>query len=73
MVQMRFNRGWPHRGFALLWDAKVLADLTAPKTVLSLRQFYAQVDSWPEDLPAANGKCHGRFRFRGLSGYPRRP
>ncbi len=55
MVWMRFNRGWPRRGFALLWNAEILADLTAPQAVLSLRQFFAQVDDWPEDLPAANG------------------
>jgi len=55
MVRIRFNQGWPRRGFALLWDAEVLSDLNAPQDVVSLRQFFAQVDNWPEDLPAADG------------------
>jgi hypothetical protein len=65
MVQMRFNRGWPRRGFALLWDAEVLAELTASKAVLSLRQFFAQVDAWPEDLPAASGDAMVVSGFEG--------
>ena len=55
MVRTRFNRGWPRRGLALLWDAEALADLTIPSKVLSLRQFFSIADDWPEDLPAANG------------------
>lgn len=55
MVRMRFNRGWPHRGFAVLWDVNTLVDLITTKEVLSLRQFFAQIDAWPDDLPAANG------------------
>ena len=57
MVQTRFNRGWPRRGFALLWDVKVLAELIEPEAVLSLRQFFAQVDDWPEEPPAVNGEA----------------
>ena len=34
MVRTRFNRGWPRRGLALLWDAEALADLTIPSKVL---------------------------------------
>jgi len=55
MIRTRFNCGWPRRGFALLWDTETLTDLTTPEAVLSLRQFFSQVDDWPEDLPAANG------------------
>lgn len=56
MVRTRCNRGWPRRGFALLWDAEVLASLVAPGDVVSLRQFFAKVDQWSdEDLTAANG------------------
>ena len=55
MVQMRFNRGWCRRGFGLLWDVTVLAEVTEPQTVISLRQFFAFADGWPEDLPAGDG------------------
>ena len=55
MVRTRFNRAWARRGFALLWDAEILADLIAAKDVISLREFFSQVDSWPEDLPGVGG------------------
>ena len=55
MVRTRHNQGWPRRGFALLWESDFLADLVRPADVLSLRQFFAFVDDWPDDLPAANG------------------
>lgn len=55
MVRTRFNQGWPRCGFALLWNADVLSGLNTPHDVMSLRQFFALVDHWPEDLPAANG------------------
>lgn len=55
MVRTRFNQGWPRCGIALLWDTEVLSGLNAPDEVVSLRQFFAMADDWPEDLPAANG------------------
>jgi len=55
MVRTRFNQGWPRRGFAFLWNAEILANLTAPQSVVSLRAFFSQVDDWPEELPALNG------------------
>ena len=55
MVRTRFNQSWARRGFALLWDPEVLATLVAPQDVVSLRQFFEQVDNWPEELPAAGG------------------
>ncbi len=55
MVRKRFNQGWVRRGFTLLWDAEVLASIVAPQDVVSLRNFFAQADDWPEDLPAADG------------------
>lgn len=55
MVQTRFNRGWCRRGFGLLWDVAALGQVTRPEAVLSLRQFFANVEHWPEDLPAAEG------------------
>jgi hypothetical protein len=56
MVQTRFNRGWCRRGFGLLWDVEALAQVADPDAVLSLRQFFAHADHWPDgDLPAADG------------------
>ncbi len=57
MVRTRFNQRWSRRGFALLWDAGVLSILNTPQEVVSLRQFFAQVNDWPEDLPAADGNA----------------
>ena len=55
MVRTRFNQGWPRRGIALLWDGGILSDLNSPPEVVSLRQFFALADDWPEVLPAADG------------------
>ena len=55
MVKTRFNHGWSRSGFAFLWDPEILTGLIAPKEVSSLRQFFAYVDKWPEELPAADG------------------
>lgn len=55
MVRKRFNRGWPRRGFAFLWNGDILTELTDPGSVLSFRQFFALVDDWPDDLPSLDG------------------
>lgn len=55
MVRTRYNGAWPRRGFSLLWDTELLAGITAPGDVLSLRQFFAQLPAWPDELPAAYG------------------
>jgi len=55
MVRTRYNRGWSRRGFALLWEVTTLAELVKPSDVLSLRQFFAVANQWPDDLPAADG------------------
>ena len=55
MVRVRHNRGWSRRGFSLLWDANMLAEITEPQDVVSIRQLFAMVDDWPDDLPAAGG------------------
>lgn len=55
MVRTRFNQGWSRRGFSLLWDAETLAEIIDPIDVISIRQMFAMVDGWPDDLPAAGG------------------
>jgi hypothetical protein len=57
MVRVRYNQGWARRGFALLWDSSVLGQLCAPREVRSLRELFALVDDWPDDLPAAEGNA----------------
>jgi hypothetical protein len=55
MVRTRFNHGWSRRGFTLLWDAETLAEIVDPAEVISIRQMFAMVDRWPDELPAAGG------------------
>lgn len=47
---------WKRRGFTLLWDEKALAELIQPDLVNSIRQFFAMVNHWPDELPANNGR-----------------
>ncbi|MBF0462704.1 MAG: hypothetical protein HQL87_15095 [Magnetococcales bacterium] len=46
---------WKRRGFSLLWDEKALAALGKPCNVQSIRQFFALVGRWPEELPSNDG------------------
>lgn len=46
---------WKRRGFSLLWGGEALSALTQPQQVLSIRQFFAMVGRWPEDLPCNGG------------------
>jgi hypothetical protein len=54
-MRTRCNHSWPRRGFALLWDTVTLGDLVQPTGVLSMRELMALRNSWPDDLPAADG------------------
>lgn len=55
MVRIRYNKNWPRRGFALLWEVTALAELLPPAEVVSLRRFFALAADWPDYLPAAKG------------------
>ncbi len=46
---------WKRRGFSLLWDAVALASVAEPSQVVSIREFFAMQDDWPEELPSAGG------------------
>ncbi|MCC6740101.1 MAG: hypothetical protein IT452_13725 [Planctomycetia bacterium] len=48
---------WTRKGFSLLWDVRSLTRIAAADNVVSLREFFAFRDAWPEDLPSANGKA----------------
>lgn len=49
------NRTWTRRGCSLLWDPTALVSITDPREVVSLRQFVAMGDGWPDDLPSNDG------------------
>ncbi len=55
MVLTRWDDDWMRRGFTLLWGLKTLAKVVQPAQVISLREFFAMADAWPEDLPASGG------------------
>lgn len=46
---------WKRRGMSLLWSGDALSILTQPQNVLSIRQFFAMVGKWPDDLPCNGG------------------
>ncbi len=46
---------WKRRGVSLLWGGETLSALTPPQSVLTIRQFFALVNSWPDQLPCNNG------------------
>lgn len=49
------SRGWMRRGFSLLWEPSVLADVIAPAAVVSIRDFFVLRKAWPENLPGSQG------------------
>ncbi|MEA3360682.1 MAG: hypothetical protein U9R17_14925 [Thermodesulfobacteriota bacterium] len=55
MVFTRVDDVWMRRGFTLLWGLKTLAHVAQPSQVVSVREFFAMVNDWPEDLPASCG------------------
>ena len=46
---------WKRRGVSLLWGGEALSALAQPQQVVSIRQFFAMVGQWPEDLPCNGG------------------
>ena len=46
---------WKRRGVSLLWGGESLSVLAQPQDVVSIRQFFALVGQWPDDLPCNNG------------------
>ena len=55
MVFTRLDDAWMRRGFTLLWGLKTLAHVVQPSQVVSVRQFFAMANAWPEELPASGG------------------
>lgn len=47
---------WQRQGHSLLWNAPALSRLVTPQEIVTLRQFFALVDAWPDDLPANDGR-----------------
>ena len=54
-MNLQRGSGWMRRGFSLLWDTDALFSVTTPGDVVSLREFFAMAQSWPEELPGAEG------------------
>lgn len=46
---------WKRRGVSLLWGGEALSVLAQPQDVVSIRQFFALVGQWPDDLPCNDG------------------
>ena len=46
---------WKRRGVSLLWGGEALSGLAQPQNVTSIRQFFAMVGQWPDDLPCNGG------------------
>jgi hypothetical protein len=55
MVLTRHDEVWKRRGLTLLWGLESLVKVALASQVVSIRQFFAMQDLWPEDLPALNG------------------
>lgn len=55
MVFTRLDDAWMRRGFTILWGLKTLAHVVQPSQVVSVRQFFAMANAWPEELPASGG------------------
>ena len=55
MVRTRFDSGWMRRGCSLLWSTTLLGKVAKPSQVVSIRQFTALAEAWPENLPSAGG------------------
>ena len=56
---------WKRRGMSLLWGSGALSTLALPQDVLSIRQFFAMVGKWPDDLPC---NCGNTLVVAGLEG-----
>ncbi len=46
---------WKRRGVSLLWGGKALSALAQPQSVVTIRQFFALVGGWPDELPCNDG------------------
>ncbi len=46
---------WKRRGVSLLWSPEALSTLATAKEVVSIRQFFALLGNWPDDLPSNDG------------------
>jgi hypothetical protein len=43
------------QGISLLWEPRALASVAEPRSVCSIRQFFALQAAWPESLPSVGG------------------
>ena len=46
---------WKRRGFAFLWEPRILTTVIVPTAVVSIRDFFAMRTAWPDELPGSEG------------------
>lgn len=49
------GKSWQQRGISLLWNARVLFERIESHEAISIRQFFACSQAWPEELPSCGG------------------
>ena len=49
------DSSWQRRGFTLLWEPSLLADLVNPAEIVTFREFIKISNQWPESLPSGKG------------------
>lgn len=47
---------WKRKGITVLWDPAALAQVAAPTEVLTLREFVALSNAWPDELPGSSDR-----------------
>ena len=48
---------WQRQGHSLLWNTQALFSLVSPQETVTLRQFFALADAWPDELPSNDGRA----------------
>ena len=46
---------WKRIGMSLLWGGETLSSMTQPQAVVTIRQFFALIGNWPDELPCNDG------------------
>ncbi|MGH7963784.1 MAG: hypothetical protein ACRERD_18490 [Candidatus Binatia bacterium] len=54
-MRLIHDMSWTRRGSSLLWGAEALSAVAGPAEVVSIRQFFALAQAWPDNLPSGKG------------------
>lgn len=55
-MRLVHDKSWSRRGLSLLWGPELLAEVSKPEEVLSIRGFCEMARKWPEELPSGGGR-----------------